>query len=356
MASLIKGLILLYLFSAFNSYALIDSKLPILKTKQSVFNLRFISSDGELIYYQRKSGDLILTTKFRIIEILKGIENTFYNVYSGPIKKYMIFTKDPNYFNFFGIRHLEEIYISKFGEEKPPKLISEGIEPSLQFNESWLTYFNPYTKIIHFINLENNVLKFEIKLKNTQNPYFIPQSIMIDKNTVLFTDLNESAVPGLLLYNRINGKISVLYKATSFLEKIEICHVDETLYVGIFGFDSSTFGSKIFKVGKDLDIKKMTEIYASKENDIGHLDCNAQKDSLFFIQATKGKTEKMNYDLVKLGLPDNKVTTMSDLLHVTQFINMDGRILIPFRGNYFVVTGESNLSKDNFYQGLELKE
>ena len=52
----------------------IDKPLPVLKTKQSLNNIRFISSDGKLTYFQRRSGDLQLSKNYLNYEIYESLK------------------------------------------------------------------------------------------------------------------------------------------------------------------------------------------------------------------------------------------------------------------------------------------
>ena len=45
-----------------------------------------------------------------------------------------------------------------------------------------------------------------------------------------------------------------------------------------------------------------------------------------------------------LDLRSKKVKVLSDLKFATDFLNMDGRLIIPHRGKVFVVFGENNLA------------
>jgi hypothetical protein len=59
--------------------------------------------------------------------------------------------------------------------------------------------------------------------------------------------------------------------------------------------------------------------------------------------------KKINHkvtEAVKLDFKTQKIEAKSQLGAVSQLITMDGKVLIPFRGEYYVLEGASNLSDD----------
>lgn len=343
-------LISIFLLST-KAFAIVETKLPILLTKQSIFNLRWVSFDGERTYYQRTSGDLILSTRYRVIEILKGKKNTHYNVISTHHRNYIAFLKDEDFHDWMGIRHLKSIYASDFKSESAPAFIGKGISPKLHLKDEWLSYYDPFTRIIHFRNLKHQVLKFEIALKNQMNPYFIPEVAMIDKDSILYTDINDRGLAGILLFKKLKNKISPVFKLKDIREKIEFCKRDNDLYIGVFGTAPSRKTSDIFSLNtKPLNFKKLNTLYSKKDGDLGNLVCDHKKGLIYFTKNTTPKNGKESYDIATLDTKTKKVNIVSDLTYATEVINLDGRLVIPYRGNFFVLHGEENLRKDDIFK------
>lgn len=339
-----------FLFSISSpSWGLFDTKLPALITKQAIFNLRFVSRDGELTYYQRKSGDLILATNFRILKLIKGEKNANYNIYSSPERKMLLFSKDDSYHKIYGIRRIQDIYYSKFGEEHPPKHIGRGTLPQLHLKDEWASFYDPFSRVLKFVKLANPVINFSIALRNEINPYFFPAVLMLSKDLILFTDLNSKGFPGVLAYKRIRKKISALYRGESPTEKLELCLKKDNIIFGRFGFDGSSLGSQIYSIPMEkISFEKRKAIYSSKLNDPGNMECNNAPKYIYFIKNLTVKNGKESYEVASLKLGRNRLRVISDVKFATQVVNMDGRLLVPYRGKYFVLKGEKSLKSDNF--------
>jgi hypothetical protein len=81
-------------------------------------------------------------------------------------------------------------------------------------------------------------------------------------------------------------------------------------------------------------------------NDIGNIVCS--KENLYFVK-TLDENKSLNTkktEVAKIELKENKLSILTDLRYVTNIINMDGTILVPFREKYFVAEGKSRLNDD----------
>ncbi|MFZ8933179.1 MAG: hypothetical protein ACO20H_06610 [Bacteriovoracaceae bacterium] len=342
--------LLLYLIS-FPALALVETKLPLLLTKQSIFNLRWVSLDGERTYYQRSSGDLILSTKYRVIEILKGKEDTNYTVHSTRHRKAIVFSKDENFHTWLGIRHPKQIYVSSFNSEKKPDLLGWGIKPQLHLADQWVSYFDPLTRVIHLVNTKHKVLRQQIQLRNTHNPYFVPEVTMADKDTIIYTDINSKGQTGVLIYKKLLKKVQATMKVSDVREKIEFCNNGLELIIGVFGTSVSKQGSQIYTLPiQKLDFKQLSSIYKSKLNDIGNIECDQSERKFYFSKNITVAGEKQRFEIAEIDIKTKKVKLVSDLEYATELINLDGRLLIQHRGHYYVLKGEENLRKDDIFK------
>ncbi len=315
--------------------------LPELLAKQAIANLRFISSDGKFTYYQKRSGSLLYSSNYKVIELLKGEIGTQYTVFGSGKKKKLAFTQNNNFHNFYSLRANEKIFIADYGETQLRE-IGLGTNPQLHAEDNWLSYFNFYTRTIYFEHTVNSALKFTIKLNNRINPYFIPKIVMPDDNTVFYTDLSELGVHGLLEFKRNVGKSEIILKAPTPMAKLEICVQDNSLIVGTFGINFSNIGSIITKASLPLtdfnNLSKGQTIYTSIANDIGQLHCNMDKDIITFIKNI-GTGEVAEFDIVDLNITTKAIKFLSELKTISSIINMDGTLLTLEKGRYLIVKG-----------------
>lgn len=325
------------------SFLKIEAKiiLPELLTKQAVNNIRFLSQDGRYTYYQKRSGSLLFSTNYKVQEMIKGEIGTEYTLFATPARKKIAIIQNLNFHNFYSLRAKLNIFLANYGESSARE-VGTGISPTLLLGDEWLSYYDPYTKILHFENTINSVLKFSIKLNNKINAYFIPKVAMSDDNTVYYTDLNEDGVVGILEFKRNTSKSELIFKAPSPMVRAEICINQEHLYIGIFGIHFSKNGSSISKVPLPLkDFSKRENLYSSDLNDLGHIICDLNNDNVMFI-----KNNSINgshaYDVVSLNLINKKISPLTEQKTISNIVNMDGTLITQEKGKYFIVKGETD--------------
>jgi hypothetical protein len=313
--------------------------LPELMAKQAINNIRFLSQDGKYTYYQKRSGSLLFSTNYKVQEMLKSDIGTEYNLITSPAKRKILILQNPNFHDFYSLKAKHNIYIVNFGEATPRE-VGYGVNPQLLLNDDWLSYYDPFTKILNFEHTTNSALKFSIRLNNRINPYFIPSVLMSDDNTVYYTDLGENGVVGLLEFKRNTAKSEIMFKAQNQMLKAEICLIDDQLLLGLFGIHSSPEGTSISIVQLPLkDFTKRETIYKSDLNDLGHIQCNYDKKRFAFIK-NFNSADKPAFDIAEFDLRNKKVTPLTELKTVSNIINMDGTLLTQERGKYFIVKGE----------------
>lgn len=317
-----------------------NSKLPILTTKQDISNIRFISKDGKSTYYQRGSGDFLLSTNYKVEKILEGKQGSQYEMIGSTARKFLIVTQQQEFHTFYGIRLLPKVFKIDFGGATAREL-GAGLWPMLHQEDMWLSTFDPTKRELQFTNLQTPALTFAIKLYNAANPYFKPQVAMTNGNTILYTDLNKEGIMGILKFELSTKKITPLFKADAVDQKLELCFANNYLYVGQFGKISSKTGSQISVMKSDnLDFSKRDIIYESALNDVGNIVCDYDPKKIYFSKAMTADS----HEIVELEVVSKKVTPLTDLGFATQLINMDGRLLAPARGLFYVVFGEDNLA------------
>ncbi len=328
--------ILLPLFMVHSAQAKIV--LPELLAKQAVTNIRYLSQDGKFTYYQKRSGSLLFSSNYKVIEMMKGALGTQYTVIGTPARKKIIVMQNENYHNFYSLRAKEKIFITDFGDTTL-KPMGNGSSAKLHLDDTWLSYYDYYQKTIFFESTSNTAIKFSIKLNNRINPYFDPQVVMSDDNTVYYTDLSETGTPGVVQFKRNLSKAEIIFKASTPMVKAEICLHNDNLIMGLFGINFSKEGTVISKAKLPLtDFSKRESIYTSPVNDVGQMICNFNNESITFIK-NYGTTEVTSTDLVDLNPETKALKPLSEMKTITSVINMDGTLLALDKGKYFIVKG-----------------
>ena len=236
------------------------------------------------------------------------------------------------------MRTKEKIFLLNFGDTTA-KEIGSGSAAKLHLNDSWLSYYDYYSKTLTFENTTNAAIKFSIKLNNRINPYFTPQVLMSDDNTIYYTDLSENGAPGILVFKRNLSKAELIFKAPTPMVKAEICLSGNNLVLGLFGINFSKEGTNITKAPLPLaNFAKRESIYTSQVNDVGQMICDFNPQTITFIK-NYGTTEAPSTDLVDLNSDTKALTPLSEMKTITSVLNMDGTLLALDKGKYFIVKG-----------------
>lgn len=323
---------------------------PEFLTKQDVSNIRFLSEDGKITYYQTVNGDLYLSTNYSVQEILKGKRNDQYLMVSGPEHKYLLIAWNDFYQSYLSINRNQKIYYLTYGGFQAQSL-GEGLLPLLHNNESWASFFNTQENRIYFKSLSKAPLEFSIHIKNFVNKYFIPARAMLDDQKLLYTDINKSGYPAVMSVNRQDKNPNIFLLLNRREANIEICEGKNHIIIGEFGLHDVNQGTKIYTLSKkDFDPKKMKLIYKSDLNDLGNIICNIEEDQIYFIQKmSKESTLGRNTQFVSLDIKLKKQIVFDNTPPAISFFSMDKRLIAVFGGKYYVLKGSNKANKD----GLE---
>ncbi len=335
------NLVLIYMASTY-------AGLPELSTKQSLNNIRFISQDNKITYYQMRSGSLSLTSNYQNKVILKNKMNTNYLIHSSFHRKKMIIEVDENFHQNYHFLKKKKLYQLKYGGSEA-LFVAEGSHPKLQLNDTYVSFYHPIESEIHLMNLENKEAKtIVIPLNHPINPFFVPDVVMLDPENILFTNMNKQGMFAVFKYNILDKQYINLITSKFNGLKIEICKSQNKIIVGQFSYPTLNRGSSISKIEIDAtgSLVNQEEIYQSSLHDPGNILCT-DSDEIFFVKKIKNKNY-LNTEVASINLSNKKLSILSDLKKVTQIISMDGRILIPYREKFFVLSGSSNLKNDSF--------
>jgi hypothetical protein len=333
-------------------------ELPKLFTKQDVNNIVFLDKEAKYSYFQNRSGGLYLSTNYRIIPIMQGNSETYYWMNSSKDRKKIVLERVSSFFSQNGLHSTHDLFVAQFGDMNFKK-IGQGVHPFLHLNDTWVSSYTPFDRVLHLKNLKQSKFDLTILQNKHLNTYFIPQIIFLNSENVVFTDMNALGYEALFHLHLNTRKITLLEKVSTPNVRIELCLLNNQLVVGSFGALHSPFGSEIvlYKNLEDLLKKNKNSLYRSMMNDIGHLICENETKKIIFIQnqsptEARNKYYPLKSEVVSLSLKDKKIQTLTNLQWVSQIIHMDGRVLLPHRENYFLLKGEN--TKNNESPHLEL--
>lgn len=322
-----------------------EIELPELTTKQNIKNIRYVSSDGKFTYYQRTNGSLQFSTNYEVQEVIRLDPHTQYRLLVSKDKKFILVEANQKFHTYFSQRSGKKLYVIKYGTSEINE-VGMGAAIGLHFQDKWISYYDHQSRVLTIQNPLNESLKATIKLANNLNPYFTPQVVMTDTDTVLYTDLNKEGIPGLLKFNINAKKIDVVYKGQSINKTIDICLNNENLFLTELGLDPIAKGTEVKLVNtKSLDLEKARTVYTSEENDLGSFVCTHSDDYLYFIKTTRDDTKKLTYDAYELDLTTKKVKRVSEVNFATTLFLMDKKLLLPYQDKYFIIKGSADLTK-----------
>ncbi|MBG07141.1 MAG: hypothetical protein CME68_00145 [Halobacteriovoraceae bacterium] len=323
-------------------------KHSILATNQSPGKIRFMSDDGKFVYYQKKNGELLLSSDFKIFTVFKKEKDVHYTLYTTPLKKRVLIEKEKSFQKIFNIIKSNNIYITKFGKHET-SFISKGNSPEFHLNEDWISFFDSYKKVITFQNLSSNKFTLKIKISNKVNPFFLPEKAMLKDSSVVYTDINNKGIQGLIHYNFSKKKSRIIFKANNIFQRLEICENNKFVYLGVFPLNKEEKESSIYLLKKSDHFKFPPKIiYKSSSNDIGNIECNFNKDFIYFIKNFESEDKKESFEIVKLNLKNTNLIKITDMKFATNIITMDKKLLTIKDGDYYLLEGSNSLTSKEF--------
>ena len=323
-----------------------QSKLPLFITKQDIRNIRFISKDGAITYYQRANGSLQFSTNYKVTEVLKLSKHTQYSLHISPNKKMVLVEANSSFHTSPSLRDKRNIYLLNYGDFKS-KLVAQGIAISLHGDyDEWFSYYNSLTRTLTLENTLNDKITHSIKLSPKPNPYFVPQVALIDKETLVYTDVDNRGVHGIRTYNLITKKKVTFLKSNGSDKIIKLCLNKPRLYIWESSTNSLSPGTRITYVPTNrLKADQQAFVYQSPNNDLGSLKCTLGNDALYFIKTFKDTSGKYTFDAVKHHLKTEKTQVISDIKFATGLITIDGKLLLPYQGKTYTLLGQNNMTQ-----------
>lgn len=302
--------------------------------------------DGRTVYIQKKPGVLGLVSSFRAVDFLSDSSASDVLVTGSHNKIRLAIEVIPNAHLEYNLIKNHKIFIVNWGNAQA-KEVGQGKAARLHLKDDWITFYDGYSRILHIHDLPSQK-KYEIKLSTKSNPFFIPEVIMVSSDHVTYTDINEDGYAALISYNLSTKISSIIYRSPQTGTRLELCREESYMAIGEFPYDGVNRGSKIMhiKLQGQINLAGYSTIYNSAVPDIGNIVCT--KDAVFFIK-TMGQNKVLTTkttDAVKLDINSQKLEEKTSLGNVTQLLEMDGRVMVPFRGEFYVIEGISNLGND----------
>jgi hypothetical protein len=317
-----------------------------LLTKHAVDAIRYIDGDGRVAYIRKRPGVLGIVSSFRSEEFITDTPQSDFLVVATPIKRKVIVEVIKNQHSSFNIMRANKLMVFNWGETKG-KDIGFGMASRLHMGDEWITFYQPDKKIIVIKNIITEK-DYMVKLNPKANPYFVPDVTMISSDLIVYTDINDQGISSVISYQLSNGKTEVIYKSSQTGTRMELCQQEKYLSIGEFPYEGVNRGSKILQmpVLSSFNLGGFTTLYESTEQDIGNIIC--LDDSIYFIKTMTQNPQLgvKTTEAIQLGLKNSQITQKTNLGTVSQLINMDGRVLLPHRGSFYVLEGEYNLSSE----------
>ena len=341
------------LFSCFanKSFALAISEPVEWVTKQDINLMRYVSNDGKVTLFQKPSGSLVYTNNYSVKDILQGNEDGLILVYSLPDQPIVILWKREEFLGNYNPIKNGKIFLLNIKTEKIEE-IGAGVSPQFHLNGQWISWYLPQMRVIQFVFLDDRDIKFQIKLNPKVDPYFNPQSIMLNQNQLIYTDSNLQDQVALIFMDRMTQKPEIIRTASHPGHKMDLCQNSSGIFLGDFSLLNSNPESKIFKLDETnpKDFAKFKTMYESASNDLGQLTCYS-KGSLFFIKSTQAPNQQWpSNDIVQI-IPETKESvSRTNWGDITQIIAMGNLLLTQRTTSTYLLEGESNSKADQLIE------
>lgn len=324
------------------SYA---QRLPQLLTKHAPETLRYISSDGNTAYVKKNNGVLGLVMGYRSSDFMSDKTYSDFLITDSFEKIRLAIEVIPEHHRTLDMNKLHHIYVTRKGQDKPIE-IGQGRYPQLHLGDEWISFYRPNDQQIVLRNILTTK-EYKISLSKKSNPFFFPYYAMTSSEYFVYTDINDRGLAQVNLLDLTTNKAQVLLRAGQPGTFFEVCQEKDYFAVGEFPYEGIQKGSRILTyTRKGPKPSGYTTLYSTNDSDLGNMVC--LKNSIYFVKTTSFDSTLVakKTEAAKINLTDSKLEIKSNLENVTQIILMDGRVLLPFRENLFVLEGTSNIEVD----------
>lgn len=320
-------------------------KLPRLLTKHAPDTLRYISADGNTSYVKKNNGVLSLVVGYRNSDFISEETYSDFLVTDSASNVRIAIEVIPGHHRSLNINKLHKILVTRKGMDKPTE-IGQGRYPQLHMGDEWISFYRPDSGQITLKNIITSK-EFKITLSKKSNPFFFPSYVMSSSSHLVYSDINDSGFAQLNLFDLTASKSQTLLKADQPGTYFELCQNEQYFAVGEFPYPGIQRGSRILTYTKSGGKPAgYTTLYSSNDADLGNMVC--AKDSVYFIKSTGFDSQLITHktEAAKINLATKKLEVKSNLGGVSKLLQMDGRVLLPYRENLFVLEGSSDIGED----------
>lgn len=321
-------------------------KLKEIVLKEATNNLRYTTSDGNTSYYIKPSVGLMMAKNYTTKELIKDNDKSHFTVVASSAKKYIAIIKEEQYFSNLSILNLATIYTAPFGEAQARE-VTKGLYPTLHLNDEWISIYQPSEKNLKFASNIKTNLEFNLPVNKI---FYKPSVSMLNPDSLLYTDTNDSGYQVLKHYNRMTNQSNVIMALKTSDHRFEICSTNDSLYlyIGIFPqinhFHSST--STIYKVAKSqLEIKKLDQfnlknekpIYHSLTYDYGHIICDVNDQKIYFLKNFSKTFQLIKSDVASIDVKTAELVQVTSEETINNLFSVDSILMTMYQGKNYLV-------------------
>jgi len=325
------------------------SGFPILATKQPIQNIRFVSNDGILTYFQNRRGKLLFSSNYNISTVLQKKKDTFFTMLTTPHKKFFLIEAQEDFFKTASLQADHQIYSLIYGKDKAHR-IGKGQASRFHEKGTWASFYSFMKHQVTLINLEATLIKTKINIINTVLPYFIPEVILFNRNMILYTDVNKKGEQAVLFYNRETKKKRLFLQSGILGQMFQLCQSDTHIFILQTGQSEYRKGTQIYKLAKKdpVSIKSLKSIYTSSRNDIGRMVCDFDSQFIYFIKSKKStKYSAKKNTVAQININSSEVKIIYDKQSSFNLLQLDQKLLIAAQGQYHIIKGTTKLKDDS---------
>lgn len=333
--------ILIFFLLAMNNFHWVKAgeSFKLYENKRPNSTLRYQTSDGYISYYQRNTGELMLSTKLEVHSLLNSGLNEHFFLSDSSFGEKIIISSSQNFYTTSAFVPMNELYYSVIGEKTVGKIADLGFAPRLHLKDTWVSYYQHKFKIVKFHSFTNQELNFQVKLnKNTQYLH-IPTTLMLDSNTVLFNDINNQRKFALMKLERSTQTIVPIY-LTNLNEEMNLCQQENTIFMMM----TSSSGTKLYKMDflGNNQFSNPKEIYSSNFPEHPQFICDSENalGVIYFLKdiSMLGSKEYRPYklDVIKKELVEIPIKS-NGLVSIDSMFRMGKSLFVSSGEKYYVL-------------------
>jgi len=181
-------------------------------------------------------------------------------------------------------------------------------------------------------------------------PYFIPEVVLFNNNNILYTDVNKKGEQGIILLNRETKKKELFLQSDVIGQTFQLCQNDDHVFILQTGQSNYRKGTQIYMLPKTdaVSIKSLKSVYASSENDVGHMVCDFDDKYLYFIKSKQsGKYSSKKDTVAQIDLKTQALEIIYDEKISFNLLQLDKKLLVTTQGKYYILKGSVEIKDDS---------